>query len=167
VQSIDHHRSVWFHSKAYTLPVPLSPLHFPACVADDDDLEEELDESTRQFNFWTHQIHIFFVRKFLPAAENMIRLKHAVHRRMQVRWWCGYMGQEEVVWSFAWLWTIKFNLYSIIILWCSFLKDLFNKGKANLNAAQALSLNIKKYLSFNQILFFVSHLLTKIVKGIQ
>ncbi|WAR23968.1 RS10B-like protein [Mya arenaria] len=29
----------------------------------EDELEEELDEETRQFNFWTHQIHIFFVRK--------------------------------------------------------------------------------------------------------
>lgn len=48
-----------------------------------DDLEHELDEATRQFNFWTHQIHIFFVRKFLPAAENMIRLKQAVERRLQ------------------------------------------------------------------------------------
>ncbi|XP_052776085.1 radial spoke head 10 homolog B-like isoform X2 [Mya arenaria] len=50
----------------------------------EDELEEELDEETRQFNFWTHQIHIFFVRKFLPAAENMIRLKNAVQKRLQV-----------------------------------------------------------------------------------
>jgi len=51
-------------------------------LTDEDDLEEELDEATRQFNFWTHQIHIFFVRKFLPAAESMVKLKHAVERRM-------------------------------------------------------------------------------------
>ncbi|KAH3850315.1 hypothetical protein DPMN_092724 [Dreissena polymorpha] len=50
-----------------------------------DEEEEELDEATRQFNFWTHQIHIFFARKFLPAAEKMIRLKHAVQKRLQVR----------------------------------------------------------------------------------
>ncbi|XP_052274745.1 radial spoke head 10 homolog B-like isoform X2 [Dreissena polymorpha] len=48
-----------------------------------DEEEEELDEATRQFNFWTHQIHIFFARKFLPAAEKMIRLKHAVQKRLQ------------------------------------------------------------------------------------
>jgi len=48
----------------------------------DEDVEHELDEATRQFNFWTHQIHIFFVRKFLPAAENMIRLKQAVEKNM-------------------------------------------------------------------------------------
>lgn len=49
----------------------------------EEDIEEDLDEATRQFNFWTHQIHIFFVRKFLPAAENMIRLKQAVEKRVQ------------------------------------------------------------------------------------
>lgn len=48
----------------------------------EDEVEEDLDEATRQFNFWTHQIHIFFVRKFLPAAENMIRLKQAVEKRL-------------------------------------------------------------------------------------
>ena len=51
-------------------------------LPDDYDVEEDLDESTRQFNFWTHQIHIFFGRKFLPAAQNMIRLKQAVERRI-------------------------------------------------------------------------------------
>ena len=51
-------------------------------LLDDYDVEEDLDESTRQFNFWTHQIHIFFGRKFLPAAQNMIRLKQAVERRL-------------------------------------------------------------------------------------
>ena len=51
-------------------------------LPDDYDVEEDLDESTRQFNFWTHQIHIFFGRKFLPAAQNMIRLKQAVEKRL-------------------------------------------------------------------------------------
>ncbi|KAK6188921.1 hypothetical protein SNE40_004999 [Patella caerulea] len=44
----------------------------------DGDEEEELDEATRRFNFWTHQIHIFFVRKFLPAADRMATIKNAV-----------------------------------------------------------------------------------------
>ncbi len=35
-----------------------------------DEEEEELDEATRQFNFWTHQVHIFFVRKFFPSAQH-------------------------------------------------------------------------------------------------
>ena len=48
----------------------------------EEDIEEELDEATRQFNFWTHQIHIFFVRKFLPAAEQMIKLKQAVDKKL-------------------------------------------------------------------------------------
>ena len=55
---------------------------FMLFLSDDYDEEEDLDESTRQFNFWTHQIHIFFGRKFLPAAQNMIRLKQAVDKRM-------------------------------------------------------------------------------------
>ncbi|XP_060605210.1 radial spoke head 10 homolog B-like isoform X2 [Ruditapes philippinarum] len=49
----------------------------------EEEIEEDLDEATRQFNFWTHQIHIFFVRKFLPAAQNMVHLKQAVEKRMQ------------------------------------------------------------------------------------
>ena len=35
---------------------------------------EELDEATRQFNFWTHQLHIFFVRKFFPVAQKRMFL---------------------------------------------------------------------------------------------
>lgn len=36
--------------------------------------EDELDEATRQFNFWTHQVHIFFVRKFFPASQRNLHL---------------------------------------------------------------------------------------------
>ncbi|CAH1773311.1 unnamed protein product, partial [Owenia fusiformis] len=43
--------------------------------------EDELDEQTRQFNFWTHQIHIFFVRKFFPAAEKLVILKDVVEKK--------------------------------------------------------------------------------------
>ncbi|XP_052066462.1 radial spoke head 10 homolog B-like [Mytilus californianus] len=43
--------------------------------------EDELDEATRQFNFWTHQIHIFFVRKFFPAAEKFNLLKQMSETR--------------------------------------------------------------------------------------
>ncbi|XP_013404281.1 radial spoke head 10 homolog B [Lingula anatina] len=40
--------------------------------------EEELDEDTRKYNFWTHQVHIFFMRKFFPAYENMSMLNHMI-----------------------------------------------------------------------------------------
>lgn len=48
---------------------------------DGEEEEEELDEATRQFNFWTHQIHIFFVRKFFPAAEKLSQLRNSVEKR--------------------------------------------------------------------------------------
>ena len=43
--------------------------------------EEELDEETRHFNFWTHQVHIFFTRKFFNAAEHLIAIKKMVEGR--------------------------------------------------------------------------------------
>ena len=43
--------------------------------------EEDLDEATKQFNFWTHQLHIFFVRKFFPAAQRMLILMKLVQER--------------------------------------------------------------------------------------
>ena len=55
---------------------------FVLIFSDTEEDIEELDEATRQFNFWTHQIHIFFVRKFLPAAEHMIKLKQAVEKKL-------------------------------------------------------------------------------------
>ena len=49
--------------------------------------EEDLDlidEATRKFNFWTHQIHIFFVCKFFPGAEKHIQTRKAAEaRRLQ------------------------------------------------------------------------------------
>nr|KAI8728850.1 radial spoke head 10-like protein B2-like; partial [Biomphalaria glabrata] len=36
---------------------------------------EVLDEDTRQFNFWTHQLHIFFLRKFFPKAQKYVESK--------------------------------------------------------------------------------------------
>ena len=36
--------------------------------------EEDMDEETREFNFWTHQIHIFFIRKLFRANEHMAKL---------------------------------------------------------------------------------------------
>lgn len=30
-----------------------------------------MDEATRDFNFWTHQINIFFIKKLFPAYEHM------------------------------------------------------------------------------------------------
>nr|XP_054772682.1 LOW QUALITY PROTEIN: radial spoke head 10 homolog B-like [Lytechinus pictus] len=36
-----------------------------------EEMEEEMDEETRRFNFWTHQINIFFLRKLFPAHEHM------------------------------------------------------------------------------------------------
>ncbi|ELU11324.1 hypothetical protein CAPTEDRAFT_180366 [Capitella teleta] len=48
---------------------------------DDETYDEELDEETRQFNFWTHQVHIFFVRKFFPSAQKLILLNQLIHSR--------------------------------------------------------------------------------------
>ena len=42
---------------------------------DIDEDVELIDEATRKFNFWTHQIHIFFVRKFFPMAEKYVERK--------------------------------------------------------------------------------------------
>ena len=42
---------------------------------------EELDEATRQFNFWTHQLHIFFVRKFFPVAQHRIFLNELIREK--------------------------------------------------------------------------------------
>ncbi|GFS01954.1 radial spoke head 10 homolog B-like [Elysia marginata] len=50
---------------------------------EEEDLEL-IDEATRKFNFWTHQIHIFFVRKFFPGAEKHIQTRKAAEaRRLQ------------------------------------------------------------------------------------
>nr|KAG5709598.1 hypothetical protein BaRGS_001648 [Batillaria attramentaria] len=43
--------------------------------------EEELDEDTRRFNFWTHQVHIFFTRKFFNAAEHFIAIRKLLESR--------------------------------------------------------------------------------------
>ncbi|XP_072016085.1 radial spoke head 10 homolog B-like isoform X2 [Amphiura filiformis] len=44
------------------------------------ELEEEMDEETREFNFWTHQIHIFFLRKLFPAYQHMLELQSGKER---------------------------------------------------------------------------------------
>ncbi|XP_002736533.2 uncharacterized protein LOC100375134 [Saccoglossus kowalevskii] len=50
---------------------------------DEEELEdEEMDESVREFNFWTHQIHIFFMRKLFPAFEHMERIKE---KKLEIR----------------------------------------------------------------------------------
>ncbi|XP_074640296.1 radial spoke head 10 homolog B-like [Tubulanus polymorphus] len=46
-----------------------------------ENVEDELDENTRQFNFWTHQVHIFYVRKFFPAADKMNLLQELVMKK--------------------------------------------------------------------------------------
>ena len=43
-----------------------------------EDDDGELDEATRQFNFWTHQVHIFFVRKFFPAAQRHVLIRQRI-----------------------------------------------------------------------------------------
>ena len=48
---------------------------------DDERYEEELDDATKQFNFWTHQVHIFFVRKFFPAAHRYMVLKGMIDKK--------------------------------------------------------------------------------------
>lgn len=45
-----------------------------------DQISDELDE-TRKFNFWTHQLFIFFVMKFFPAYQNHATLKQLVKDR--------------------------------------------------------------------------------------
>ncbi|CAL1526160.1 unnamed protein product [Lymnaea stagnalis] len=48
-----------------------------------------LDDNTKKFNFWTHQIHIFFLRKFFPSAERYLAAQRSKaiirveHRRRQ------------------------------------------------------------------------------------
>ncbi|XP_059162834.1 radial spoke head 10 homolog B-like [Physella acuta] len=44
---------------------------------DEDDELSDLDPETKAFNFWTHQIHIFFVRKFFPHAERYLSVLKA------------------------------------------------------------------------------------------
>ena len=60
--------------------------HLVSFSGDFNDEASELDEATRQFNFWTHQLHIFFVRKFFPAAHKLLYLKQLVreHERLKV-----------------------------------------------------------------------------------
>lgn len=45
-----------------------------------DQISDELDE-TRKFNFWTHQLFIFFVMKFFPAYHNHASLNQLVKER--------------------------------------------------------------------------------------
>ena len=45
-----------------------------------EEIEEEMDEETREFNFWTHQIHIFFLRKLFPAYEHMLEMQSGRER---------------------------------------------------------------------------------------
>lgn len=49
--------------------------------------EEEMDDATRDFNFWTHQINIFFIKKLFPAYEHeqdVHVLAEKVHHEMQL-----------------------------------------------------------------------------------
>lgn len=40
-----------------------------------------LAEATKKFNYWTHQIHIFFVGVFFPSAEKYIYIKKVLEAR--------------------------------------------------------------------------------------
>lgn len=44
--------------------------------------EITVPEETRQFNFWTHQIHIFFIKRFLPACHHLLKVRSLVRRAM-------------------------------------------------------------------------------------
>ena len=44
---------------------------------------DQLDEKTKLFNFWTHQLHIFFVRKYFPAAQKMATLRRLVEEALE------------------------------------------------------------------------------------
>ena len=41
-----------------------------------------VDEATRQFNFWTHQIHSFFTSKFLPSAQLLLAMRRRLKSEM-------------------------------------------------------------------------------------
>lgn len=51
---------------------------------------EDLDQATKKYNFWTHQIHIFFIQKFIGPAQKLLELRQiarvkAVEKLKQVR----------------------------------------------------------------------------------
>uniref|UniRef100_A0A0B6YVE5 Uncharacterized protein n=1 Tax=Arion vulgaris TaxID=1028688 RepID=A0A0B6YVE5_9EUPU len=48
---------------------------------EEEDQFIQIDESTRKFNFWTHQVHIFLVLKFFPYAKKYIEIKKLVETR--------------------------------------------------------------------------------------
>ena len=53
-----------------------------------EEMEEEVDEETRRFNFWTHQINIFLLRKLFPAHQHLMDVqakKSSVREEQQVR----------------------------------------------------------------------------------
>ncbi|CAI9736665.1 Hypothetical predicted protein [Octopus vulgaris] len=41
---------------------------------------EELDQATKKYNFWTHQIHIFFIEKFIRPVKNLLNMQQVVNR---------------------------------------------------------------------------------------
>jgi len=47
----------------------------PVDVVAAESAASTVDEATRRFNFWTHQIHIFFVWKFLPSARLLLETR--------------------------------------------------------------------------------------------
>lgn len=44
---------------------------------------EELDQSTKRYNFWTHQIHIFFIEKFIRPVSNLLNLRQIVDKMVK------------------------------------------------------------------------------------
>ncbi|XP_014770640.1 radial spoke head 10 homolog B [Octopus bimaculoides] len=41
---------------------------------------EELDQATKKYNFWTHQIHIFFIEKFIRPVSNLLNMQQTVNK---------------------------------------------------------------------------------------
>ena len=55
---------------------------FAIVVGQRYDVVDEIDE-TRKFNFWTHQLFIFFVMKFFPAYHNYTTLQQLAQQRAE------------------------------------------------------------------------------------
>lgn len=74
-------------SACYLCGSYLFPISFfsESALDEAEEQEEPLDEETKLFNFWTHQLHIFFVRKYFPAAQKMSTVRRLVAETLEKR----------------------------------------------------------------------------------
>ena len=95
-----------------------------------------MDEETREFNFWTHQIHIFFLRKLFPAYEHMLEM-HSGRERLLIEKEVGATVYQQY---FDCL-TLKLNHlaylnFGVLSLICFKMCALFIKSVDNFEVAQ-------------------------------